>query len=234
MLSHAELRVLGCLIEKQLATPQAYPLTEAAVVTACNQASNRDPVVSYDVNVVRRALIGLRQHGFARMVQKPGDRAPKHKHLLDDALELSQAQSAVLAVLLLRGPQTAAELRTRTERLHRFAGVEEVDAVLRALAERPGGALVALLERRPGQKEARWGHLLLDPDAEDAPTGAAASAAGAAGGDDLEQPAVARVSLVQLAAEVTELREEVAALRAQVAALRAALGEDEPDSAASD
>jgi uncharacterized protein len=212
MLSHAEIRVLGCLVEKSLATPQAYPLSEAAIVAACNQSTNRDPVVAYDVDVVRRALVGLRRQGLARDVHRPGERAAKHRHLLDEALELSEAEVAVLAVLALRGPQTAAELRARTERLHAFSAVAEVEAVLARLAEHAGGPLVRLQERRPGQKEARWAHLLLDPDAEDAPDAVPAAA------DD--EPAGPRVSLVGLTAEGEALRAEVAALRAEVGRLR--------------
>jgi uncharacterized protein YceH (UPF0502 family) len=218
MLSHAEIRVLGCLVEKQLATPQAYPLTEAAVLTACSQSTNRDPVVAYDTSTVRRALIGLRQHGLAKEVHRPGERAAKHRHLLDEALELAVPDTAVLAVLALRGPQTAAELRARTERLHPFASVAEVEAVLERLAGHAAGPLSELQPRRPGQKEARWAHLLLDPDAEDAGAGGAADA-GAPGAADgpVGGP---RVSLIQLAEEVAALREEVARLRGEVAQLR--------------
>lgn len=217
MLTHPEIRVLGCLIEKQLATPQHYPLTESALVAACNQATNRDPVVDYDVNVVRRALTALRAHGLAREVRRPGERTAKHRHLVDEALELDESEAAVLAVLLLRGPQTAAELRARTERLHRFSSVAAVEEVLSALADRSGGALVARQERRPGQKETRVTHLLLDPDAEDAPGARVGGAPGARVGEEGPRG----LSLVELSATVTALQEEVAALRAEVAALRA-------------
>jgi uncharacterized protein YceH (UPF0502 family) len=218
MLTHAEIRVLGCLVEKALATPNAYPLSEAAVLTACNQSTNRDPVVTYDTNAVRNALRGLRSHGLVREVHRAGERAAKHRHLLEEALELSEADTAVLAVLLLRGPQTAAELRARTERLHAFASVAAVEEVLDALTSHPGGPLAMLQERRPGQKEARWAHLLLDPDAED---GTPAAVPGADG--DLAPSAEAagpRVSLLHLAAEVEALRAEVTALREELAALR--------------
>jgi uncharacterized protein len=218
MLTAPEIRVLGCLVEKQLATPQAYPLTESALVAACNQSTNRDPVVSYDVNAVRRALIGLRQHGLAREVHRPGERAAKHRHLLDEAWDLSVAEVAVLAVLALRGPQTAAELRSRTERLHRFGSVEDVEAVLDRLAEHAAGPLAQLQERRPGQKEARWAHRLLDPDAEPeeaATTGEGAPTAPAEAGGP-------RVSLLALAAEVEQLKAEVAALREALSALQPA------------
>lgn len=218
MLSHTEIRVLGCLAEKALATPNAYPLSEAAVLTACNQTTNRDPVVTYDTNTVRNALRGLRAHGLVREVHRAGERAAKHRHLLEDALELDDAHAAVLAVLLLRGPQTTAELRSRTERLHTFPSIDGVEAVLDDLAAHPGGPVVTLQERRPGQKEARWAHLLLDPDAEDPTPGAVPGADG-----DLApsaEPVGPRLSLVQLAAEVEALRAEVATLRGELAALR--------------
>src|SRR5688572_29935486 len=109
-LTPEEVRVLGCLVEKQLTTPNAYPMTESALVAACNQTTNRDPVVSYDQSTVRRTLLNLRQQGLARMVHRPGDRVEKHRHLLDEALELTPAQVAVLSVLFLRGPQTVGEL----------------------------------------------------------------------------------------------------------------------------
>jgi uncharacterized protein len=218
MLSHAELRVLGCLIEKALATPNAYPLTEAGLVAAANQSTNRDPVVAYDVNTVRRALLGLRQQGLAREVHRAGERVAKHRHLVDEALELSEAEIAVLAVLLLRGPQTAAELRARTERLHAVRSIDAVEGALARLREHPGGALVQLQERRPGQKEARWMHLLLDPDADDRDDPAAAAAEAAAAPATPETGP--RISLLSLAAELEALRTEVAALRVEVTRLR--------------
>jgi uncharacterized protein len=216
-LSPAAVRVLGALVEKALTTPQQYPLSESAVVVACNQTTNRDPVVRYDVDVLRPALVELRDHGLARTVHRPGERAMKHRHLLDDVLELSQAEVAVLAVLMLRGPQTLGELRIRTERLHPFAGTDEVQAVLDRLTQRhpsgpPAGPLVERLERQPGQKEARYRHLLGDRDAE--PVASVAQAAAGAGGEG-ERP---RNPLDLLADEVRELRERVAALEAELGA----------------
>ena len=212
LLSDEEIRVLGCLVEKSLTTPQQYPLTEAAVLSAANQTTNRDPVVHYDQATVRRALLDLRSQGLARIVQRPGDRVPKHRRTLDEALDLDEPAVAVLAVLMLRGPQTAAELRSRCERLHPFASVDEVVAVLDALAARDE-PLVQRIPRRPGQKEDRYSHLL---QGDLAAYGLEAAAPAAAE----EPPAGSPRTLDALLAEVAALREEVAALRAEVAALR--------------
>jgi uncharacterized protein len=183
-LTPEELRVVACLVEKQLTTPDSYPLTENAVVAACNQLSNRNPVVAYDNNTVRVTLTALRQRGLARVVHTPGARVPKHKHIIDEALGLSKGEVSLLTVLALRGPQTVGELRTRTERMHDFSltGVEET---LEALATR-AEPLVTRLERQPGQKEARYAQLLGGPvDAGSSAFAAPAPAAyGSAGGAD--------------------------------------------------
>ena len=156
-LDPAELRVLGCLIEKQRTTPDQYPLTLNSLRLACNQSTNRDPVVDYDESTVRAAAQRLGQIGWARLATGPGSRVAKYRHLFDEALGLLPSESAVLAVLMLRGPQTVAELKTRTERLHHFSGNGEVEATLQRLDERE---LAHLLSRRPGQREERWTHLL--------------------------------------------------------------------------
>src|SRR5947208_10612240 len=161
-LTPEELRVVSCLVEKQFTTPDSYPLTENAVVAACNQLSNRNPVVDYDHNAVRVTLTALRQRGFARVIHTPGARVPKHRQILDDALGLSRGEVSLLAVLALRGPQTVGELRTRTERMHDFASLSEVEEALEGLAARDE-PLVARLERQPGQKEARYAQLLAGP-----------------------------------------------------------------------
>lgn len=177
-LTSEELRVVACLVEKQLTTPDSYPLTENAVVAACNQLSNRSPVMAYDTNTVRVTLTALRQRGLARVIHTPGARVPKHRHIIDEALGLTQGEVSLLAVLALRGPQTVGELRTRTERMHSFSGLSEVETTLEELASREE-PLVVRLERQPGQKEARYGQLLSGPiDA--AYTTPAASASGAA------------------------------------------------------
>ena len=161
-LTSEELRVVACLVEKQFTTPDSYPLTENAVVAACNQLSNRNPIVAYDNSTVRVTLTALRQRGLARVIHTPGARVPKHRQILDDALGLSRGEVSVLAVLALRGPQTVGELRTRTERMHDFAGLSEVEEVLETLAARDE-PLVTRLERQPGQKEARFAQLLAGP-----------------------------------------------------------------------
>ena len=148
-------RVLGALVEKELTTPQGYPLTDNALLAACNQTTSRDPVVAYDLATLRTAVRGLREEGLLRTVHRPGERSEKHRHELPTALGLSPAQVAVLAVLLLRGPQTAAELRARAERMHAFTTGEEVEQVLAELARRDE-PLAVRLERQPGRKEPRW------------------------------------------------------------------------------
>ena len=153
-LDPAQLRVLGCLIEKQRTTPDQYPLSLNGLRLACNQATSREPVMDLDEAEVRAAVQRLGQLGFARLASGPGSRAAKYRHLFDEALSLDPAETAVLAVLMLRGAQTAAELKTRTERL---GDVGDPHAVLATLEERE---LVALLPRRPGQREERWTHLL--------------------------------------------------------------------------
>lgn len=159
-LTPEEARVVGALAEKQLTTPQYYPLTLNALVNACNQTSNRNPVVSYDEATVERALQGLRDKHLARAVLSPSNRGAKFKHLLDETLALVPEELALLTVLLLRGPQTVGELRTRTERMHTFASLEEVEATLDRLATRHEEPLAEKIERQPGQKEARFAHLL--------------------------------------------------------------------------
>ena len=156
-LDAVELRVLGCLLEKERTTPDQYPLSLNALRLAANQSTNRDPVVDYDEPTIRAALDRLGNRGYTRLASGPGSRAAKFRHLLPDALQLTPSQLALLAVLMLRGPQTAAELRTRSERLYPFASVPDVEETLRGLAERE---LVALLPRRPGEREERWTQLL--------------------------------------------------------------------------
>jgi uncharacterized protein len=158
-----EIRVLGSLVEKQRTTPDQYPLSLNALRLACNQATNRDPVVDYDETEIRAALDRLSRRGWVRLASGPGSRAAKFRHLLDDALGRVPSQIALLAVLMLRGAQTPGELKQRTERLHPFASLKEVDGVLERLIERE---LMARLPRRPGQKETRYRHLLAGNGAE--------------------------------------------------------------------
>lgn len=158
-LTPVQSRIVGCLIEKEMATPDNYPLTLNALLTACNQTTNRNPVTKLDEHTVGNALQNLRAMNVVRIVYSRSNRADKFRHVLDEMLALEPEHMALLCVLLLRGPQTSGELRTRTERLHQFSSQEEVDDALHQLAGR-NEPLVARLERRPGQKESRWAHLL--------------------------------------------------------------------------
>ena len=193
-LDFVEQRVLGSLLEKQRTTPDAYPLSLNALRLACNQSTNRDPVVDYDERTIRDALHGLGRRRWTRLASGPGSRAPKYRHLLDEALGLGPAELSVLAVLLLRGAQTPGELRQRTERLHAFDGTG-LQEVLDRLCERE---LIVRLSRRPGQKEERYAHLLGN---EEAPAPAPAA----------PEPEESRLDRIER--ELAELREEVARLR---------------------
>jgi uncharacterized protein len=152
-----EIRVLGCLIEKQRTTPDVYPLTLNALRLACNQSTNRDPVVAYDENTIRSGIERLVQRKWATLASWSNRRSMKYRHTLDGALGLGDGEIAVLTVLMLRGPQTPGELKTRTERLHRFGAADEVGGTLEGLSAR---GLVRRLERRPGQREERYEQLL--------------------------------------------------------------------------
>ncbi len=156
-LEPAEIRVLGCLLEKQRTTPDAYPLSLNALRLACNQATNRDPVVEYDEATVRDALHRLGRRRYTRLASGAGSRAPKYRHLLEETLPMGRDEQAVMCVLMLRGPQTPGELKQRTDRMHAFADLGAIAATLTRLIDR---RLVARLDRRPGQKEERYGQLL--------------------------------------------------------------------------
>jgi uncharacterized protein len=158
-----EIRVLGCLLEKQRTTPDAYPLSLNALRLACNQSTSRDPVVEYDEPTIRSALDRLARKGWVRLASGHGSRAVKFRHLLDEALRLADGELGLLAVLMLRGPQTTGELKQRTERLHRFDSLAELEQTLDRLVERE---LAERLRRAPGQKEERFAQLLGgDPEA---------------------------------------------------------------------
>src|SRR2546428_8905875 len=152
-----EIRVLGCLIEKQRTTPDAYPLSLNSLRLACNQATARDPVVAYEEREIKAALDRMSTRGWTRFASGASSRALKYRHLLDEALQLSGPELSLLGVLMLRGPQTVGELKQRHNRLNRFESIAEVTQTLDALAQRE---LVERLERRPGQKEERWAQLL--------------------------------------------------------------------------
>jgi uncharacterized protein len=208
-LSPEELRVLGCLLEKQRTTPDTYPLSLNALRAACNQSTNRDPVVQYDETTIRDALDRLRRRGFTRLTSYHGSRTAKYRHLLDEALSISPEEQAVLTVMMLRGPQTPGELLQRTERLYHFPDSGTLHAVLERLIERE---LAARYDRRPGQREERYGHLLgadaEEPAAPPPPAPAPAAPAPTRDGDRLDR----------LEREVAELRAEVAALREELGA----------------
>lgn len=194
--------MLGCLAEKEATTPDAYPLSTNALVLACNQRSSRDPVVDYDENAVTATLTSLRELGLARTARGEGSRVYKHSHLLRETLALDPAALAALSVLMLRGPQTAGELRTRTERQHAFPSLGALEETLAELAGRDE-PLVERLSRAPGQKEARWRELLSGDGDTRAPG----------------PPAEPRAAAPSLTDEITALRHELSELRQRVAAL---------------
>ena len=177
-----ELRVLGCLIEKQRTTPDQYPLSLNGLRLACNQSTNRDPVTDYDEQTIRDALMRLSNRGWVRLASGPGSRAVKYRHLANEALTLSDGELSLLAVLMLRGAQTPGELKQRTERLHRFESLADLEAILERLIARE---LVSRLPRRPGQKEVRYRQLLGgDGDGDAEGSAASALAEGAASVED--------------------------------------------------
>ena len=202
-LTPAELRVLGSLLEKQRTTPDAYPLSLNSLRLACNQSTNRDPVVEYDEATIRDALHHLGRRRWTRLTSGHSSRAAKYRHLLDEeqALGVGREEQALLSVLMLRGPQTPGELLARTERLYHFDGAAELHEVLEQLIERE---LVARLERRPGQREERYAHLLGE-DAEEV----AASGPADGGGGPVAEDRLSRVEreLEELRAQMADLRE---------------------------
>ena len=209
-LSPIEARVLGSLLEKEATTPEYYPLSLNALVNACNQKNNREPVMQLDENEVRQALHRLEDHEFVAAVHD--SRVAKYEHRLQEVFNFTRGETAVLCVLLLRGPQTPGELRGRTERIHRFEELDDVLSVLDKLAQREP-ALVAALPRPPGSREIRYAHLLSgEPDTTQLIAATADSAGSAARSSDHER-------LTQLETEVATLRQEIAALKAQLAAL---------------
>jgi uncharacterized protein YceH (UPF0502 family) len=245
-LSAVETRVLGCLIEKQRTTPDQYPLTLNGIRLACNQSTNRDPVVEYDDALIREALHKLERRGLVRLASGPGSRAPKYRHLLADVLPMGEDEQAVMCVLMLRGAQTPGELKQRTERMHSFAGLAALAQTLERLIAR---GLAQRIERRPGQKEERFRELLTG--AGDEPRGSAVEhpahgrgderapgespdshAAGDVGVEDAELTAptagaVSAEAFEQLQARVARLESELQELRdATVAADADASGEE--------
>jgi len=219
LLTFPEARVLGCLLEKEATTPDYYPLTLAAVITACNQTSNREPVVGFTEAEVDEALAGLRRKKLASMLHLAGSRAPKYKHLAEDYFPgFHQAERALLAVLLLRGTQTVAELRTRTERMHAFADPEAVEASLRRLIDWQAGPLVAFHPPGGGRRVATYAPLLYPEPA--------ASTHAAGTNPEAASPAPPPVAVADWR---TAMEQEMAALRSRLSALESALGVAPPD-----
>jgi uncharacterized protein YceH (UPF0502 family) len=234
-LTPPEQRVLGCLIEKRWTTPDQYPLSLNALRLACNQSTNRDPVTDYDEHTVREAAQRLSKYGLARLASGHSSRAIKFRHLAEEALGLGREELAVLAVLLLRGPQTPGELKARSERMAPLATLDDVDAVLAVLIDR---GYVRRVERRPGQKEDRF-EQLFGGEAERAAAASRAHLApateshGAPGSESHTTPASGTPAAPattgasrddELAARVQALEAEVAALRSELASLQEALG----------
>ena len=197
-----EVRILGCLVEKQRTTPDQYPLSLNALRLACNQATNREPVVAYDEATIRAALERLSRRGWVRLASGPGSRVAKYRHLLDDALGRVPSQLALLAVLMLRGPQTPGELKQRVERLYPYGSIDDVEKALEALAEHE---LTEKLPRRPGQSQDRWRQLI--------------------GGEEEDAQPERSTDGESVYQTQTPLEERVARLEEQVAELQRALGE---------
>jgi hypothetical protein len=220
VLTAAQARVLGALMEKEVTTPEYYPLSLSALVNACNQRSNREPVMNLDEEDVRLALRHLEDRGLASAARSDG-RVAKFEHHLGEAFNFTRAENALICVLLLRGPQTPGELRGRSERLHGFDEISDVLTGLQKLTERQP-ALVAVLPRQPGTKESRYAHLLSGPvESISIPTAPASVAAALAASTPAEQQRIAQLeaTVAQLESTITELRNEFAALREKIDSL---------------
>jgi uncharacterized protein YceH (UPF0502 family) len=215
VLTRAQARVLGALVEKEVTTPEYYPLSLNALINACNQRSNREPVMDLDDAEVRQALHGLEDLRLAGRARGADGRVTKYEHWLGEAFNFNRAETALICVLLLRGPQTPGELRGRTERLHRFDELTDVAAGLQKLMEREP-PLVAVLPRQPGTKESRYAHLL-SGGVESLPAAHAEPAyARREGEQEAHQDSGHEERIAQLEATVAELRSEVAALRQKI------------------
>jgi uncharacterized protein YceH (UPF0502 family) len=219
-LTAVEIRVLGCLLEKEATTPDQYPLSINGLVTAANQKSNRDPVMALPEADVREAVTGLTRRGLVRQATSYGGRVSKFEHRLGrgpgSPLQAPPEQLAVLALLFLRGPQTPGELRSRAQRMVAFDGIDAVEATLQTLAAHEDGPLVECLPREPGKRESRWMHRLGAGDAEPAPATTTATGPGADAGDDASPSAP----------DTADLEQRVARLERIVAELSARLKDD--------
>jgi uncharacterized protein len=201
VLTPVEARVLGSLVEKEITTPEYYPLSLNALANACNQKNNREPVTNLDEDQIRQALHGLADDGLAGVARGTESRVSKYEHRMQEVFNFTRGEIAVVCVLLLRGPQTPGELRGRTERMHRFEELSDVQATLQRLMQREP-PLVKVLPRQPGTKEARYAHLLAGDVVEAVPNTTIGDSSGS--------------TMAQLEAEVAALRQEVAELRGQV------------------
>lgn len=206
--SEIELRVLGALVEKQVTTPEYYPLTLNALTLACNQKNNRHPVTSYSENEVADALETLREKNLTYVFHGSTSRVPKYKHVMPEVMHLTPPETALMCGLMLRGPQTVGELRSSAGRLYDFSSLEEVDATVNALITHEPDPLVVRLARQPGQKEARFAHLLSGVPAEEIATEAPASRSTSSRQSDRER-------IEHLEQAITTLREEVQTLKQQ-------------------
>jgi uncharacterized protein YceH (UPF0502 family) len=213
LLNEVETRVLGSLIEKDVTTPDYYPLSLNALVNACNQKNNRDPVMDVDEDTVRQGLNTLQEKRLAGPTSSADSRVTKYEHRLQEAFNFTRGETAILCVLLLRGPQTPGELRGRTERMHRFEDLTEVQGTVQRLMQRDP-PLVRVLPRQPGTKEARYKHLLAG-DVEDAGDVARAPAPA-----DVRSKSTDAIRINHLENEVSDLKREVADLKQQLANFR--------------
>jgi uncharacterized protein YceH (UPF0502 family) len=212
VLSLLEARVLGVLVEKERTVPDSYPLTLNALVAGCNQKTSRDPVLNAAETDVQAALAGLKS--MILVIERSGERVARYEHNVERMMNMPQQAAALLAVLMLRGPQTAGELRTNCERLHRFTGIPAVEALLNELAERHDGALVTELPRQPGSRENRWMHLLSGaPVVQPSPAADLAAEPLSLGISEL---AAVKANVARLEAEVRELKDLLAKVHAQL------------------
>ena len=216
-LNEYELRALGALVEKQIATPDYYPMTLNALINACNQKNHRDPVVSYDETIVARALDSLREKNLAYVFHGSEARAPKYGHLFPKGFELSEAEVPLMCVLILRGPQTSGELRSRTQHLRSFESLAEVETLLQGLSLRDK-PLIVRLPRQPGSRESRFAHLLGGPvemdQREDSPHPA----------HSVQQAQAENDKIAKLEEEIGSLRRELSELKQQFAEFKRELG----------
>lgn len=215
ILSDIEIRVLGCLVEKQVTTPEYYPLTLNALMLACNQKNNRYPVSSYSEDQVAEAVERLREKNLIYVFYGSTSRVPKYKHVMPEVLHLSHAELAVLCVLMLRGAQTPGELRSHGGRLHEFSSLDEIEQTLNQLITREPDPLVVRLSRQPGQKEVRFMHLLSGEVNEELVASVETSAAGAQRRSGSDQVARLEQRVQDLEGIVDELRTQFGEFRKQ-------------------